>query len=56
MKPAWDSLGKEYADHPTVLIADVNCDVTKALCTEYGVTGFPMVKYWVDGGGKDDAK
>mmetsp|Transcript_9275 Transcript_9275/g.30142 ORF Transcript_9275/g.30142 Transcript_9275/m.30142 type:complete len:141 (-) Transcript_9275:395-817(-) len=56
MKPAWDSLATEYADHPNVLVADVDCVAQKSLCDEYGVSGYPTIKYWVDGGGKDDAK
>lgn len=55
-KPAWDSLGKEYADHANILIGDVDCTVSKELCGEMGVSGYPTIKYWVDGGGKDDAK
>lgn len=55
-KPAWDDLGKEYADHPNVLIGDVDCTVSKDVCNEMGVSGYPTIKYWVDGGGKDDAK
>lgn len=56
MKPAWDSLGKEFEGHPNVLIGDVDCTVEKSLCSDHGVSGYPTIKYWVDGGGKDDAK
>jgi len=56
MKPAWDALAAEYEGHPNVLVADVDCDAQKDLCNGFGVSGYPTVKYWVDGGGKDDAQ
>lgn len=48
-KPAWDSLGKEYAGHPNVVIGDVDCTVSKDVCSEMSVSGYPTIKYWVDG-------
>jgi len=46
MKPAWDKLMKEYADHKTALVADVDCTAAgKDLCEEHGVQGFPTIKY-----------
>ena len=53
MKPAWDSLAKEYADHKSVFVGDVDCTVEKDLCSEQGVSGYPTIKYWVDGEKKD---
>ena len=49
MKPAWDSLMKEYEGHPSVLIGDVDCTVHNDLCSEAGVSGYPTIKYWTDG-------
>jgi|TARA_B100000405_G_scaffold123969_1_gene86642 hypothetical protein len=49
MKPAWDSLMKEYDGHPSVLIGDVDCTVHNDLCSEAGVSGYPTIKYWTDG-------
>lgn len=48
MKPAWDKLGDAHADSKTVLIADVDCtlDENKALCSQYGVSGYPTIKYF----------
>ena len=47
MKPDWDSLGSEYADSKTVLIADVDCTAAgKPLCDKYGVRGYPTIKYF----------
>ena len=46
MKPAWDQLMTEYKDHPTILIADVDCiGAGKELCSQVGVKGFPTVKF-----------
>lgn len=37
---------KEYQDHPTTLIADVDCTAGgKALCDAVGVQGYPTIKY-----------
>jgi len=48
MKPAWDKLGDAHADSKTVLIGDVDCTLeeNKALCSEYGVQGYPTIKYF----------
>jgi len=59
MKPDWDKLGAEFKDSKTVLIGDVDCTVEKALCSKYGVKGFPTIKTFIDGseeayeGGRD---
>lgn len=46
MKPDWDKLMADYADHPSILIADVDCTTEgKALCTAHGVKGYPTIKY-----------
>jgi len=48
MKPAWDDLGSEYAGHPSVLIGDVDCTEHQDLCSKYGVSGYPTIKYFTD--------
>ena len=46
MKPAWDTLMKEYENHDSILVADVDCiGAGKDLCSEVGVKGFPTVKH-----------
>lgn len=46
MKPAWDGLMKEFADHKTILVADVDCDGTgRTLCETHNVEGFPTLKH-----------
>jgi len=46
MKPDWDRLAKEFDGSKTVLIADVDCTVEKAVCSQYGVRGYPTIKYF----------
>jgi len=48
MKPAWDKLGDAHADSKTVLIGDVDCTTedNKPLCGQYGVQGYPTIKYF----------
>eukprot|EP01008_Symbiontida_sp_HLA12_P002729 NODE_663_length_809_cov_247.784257_g655_i0.p1 GENE.NODE_663_length_809_cov_247.784257_g655_i0~~NODE_663_length_809_cov_247.784257_g655_i0.p1 ORF type:complete len:143 (-),score=41.30 NODE_663_length_809_cov_247.784257_g655_i0:248-676(-) len=53
MKPDWDKLGKEYEASSSVIIADVDCTVETDLCSEKGVNGYPTIKYYPVGEGKD---
>jgi len=46
MKPAWDQLGSEYASSSSVLVADVDCTVEQDVCSDYGVQGYPTIKYF----------
>jgi len=46
MKPDWDKLTKEFENHATTLIADVDCTTAgKALCDKAGVRGYPTIKH-----------
>lgn len=46
MKPDWDKLMAEYADNPSILIADIDCTTEgKPLCNAHGVKGYPTIKY-----------
>merc|ERR1712037_989915 len=46
MKPAWDRLAEEFADHKTTGIFDVDCTAEgKPLCDANGVRGFPTIKH-----------
>lgn len=56
MKPAWDKLGAEYADSKTVLIGDVDCTIEKSLCSQYGVRGYPTIKYFTGATAADGDK
>lgn len=60
MKPAFDQLAGDYEGHPSVLIADVDCTAGgQSLCQAKGVSGYPTIKYFLDGqeekysGGRD---
>ena len=46
MKPAWDQLGDEY-EGSSVVVGDVDCteDKNRDLCSKYGVSGYPTIKY-----------
>jgi len=44
MKPDWDKLGSKYADS-SVIIGDADCTKEQALCSDYGVQGYPTIKY-----------
>lgn len=48
MKADWDKLGSTYADHSSVVIADVDCTSSDAesVCTENNVQGYPTIKYF----------
>jgi len=43
----------EYEGHSSVLIGDVDCTKEQSLCGDMGVSGYPTIKYWTDGAGKD---
>jgi len=46
MKPAWDTLMKEYEGHASALVGDVDCTAAgKPLCDSNGVQGFPTIKH-----------
>uniref|UniRef100_A0A7S0HA67 Thioredoxin domain-containing protein n=1 Tax=Hanusia phi TaxID=3032 RepID=A0A7S0HA67_9CRYP len=49
MKPAWDDLGKHYLASSSVLIGDVDCTSENELCSKYGVSGYPTIKYFPTG-------
>jgi len=45
MKPAWDQLMTEFADHKTIVVGDVDCTAGgKSLCEQQGVQGYPTIK------------
>lgn len=56
MKPDWDKLGSIYEDSSSVIIVDVDCTVEKDLCSDYGVSGYPTIKYFTSETGPDGAK
>ena len=51
LAPDWDKLAGMYASSPSVAIASVDCttDENDELCHQYGVQGYPTLKYFIDG-------
>lgn len=52
MAPAWNQLGDTFnAETSSVGIFDVDCttDEGQPLCDQFGVQGYPTIKYFVDG-------
>lgn len=46
MKEDWENLGTAYEGSGSVLIGDVDCTVETELASEYGVSGYPTIKYF----------
>jgi hypothetical protein len=46
MKQAWEDLGTQFEASSSVLIADVDCTIETDIATEYGVSGYPTIKYF----------
>jgi len=46
LAPVWDELAEGFSGSKTVLIADVDCtkEDSKALCSKFGVQGYPTLK------------
>eukprot|EP01061_Rhynchopus_euleeides_P040973 TRINITY_DN7082_c0_g1_i1.p2 TRINITY_DN7082_c0_g1~~TRINITY_DN7082_c0_g1_i1.p2 ORF type:complete len:189 (+),score=99.61 TRINITY_DN7082_c0_g1_i1:72-638(+) len=45
MAPDWDKLG-EAVDDNKVIIAKVDCTVEETVCSKFGVSGYPTLKYF----------
>ena len=55
MKEDWDQLAESFADSETQLIADVDCTAEgEPLCEQYGVEGFPTIKWGDPTGDMED--
>ena len=54
MKPDWDKLGAEY-EGSSVVIGDADCTKEQELCGDYGVQGYPTIKYFTAETGKKGA-
>jgi thiol-disulfide isomerase/thioredoxin len=48
LAPDWDSLAEQYSSSSSVLIGSVDCTAVEAkeLCEDYGVQGYPTLKYF----------
>ena len=47
MAPAWETLTNEYKDSETLFVGEVDCtsEEGKQLCADFGVKGYPTIKY-----------
>jgi protein disulfide-isomerase A6 len=46
MKQAWEDLGTKFESSSSVLIGDVDCTVETDIASEYGVSGYPTIKFF----------
>jgi len=46
LAPDYAKLANVYKNEPSVVIAKVDCDAHKAVCSKYGVSGFPTLKWF----------
>lgn len=50
MAPAWKELATDYVASSSVVIAEADCTADgKDVCTKFGVSGYPTIKYFKDG-------
>uniref|UniRef100_A0A7S3PE37 protein disulfide-isomerase n=1 Tax=Aplanochytrium stocchinoi TaxID=215587 RepID=A0A7S3PE37_9STRA len=49
LAPVYEELAGEYKDSGSVQIGHIDCTVHQGICTKYGVTGYPTLKYFKDG-------
>jgi protein disulfide-isomerase A6 len=49
LAPEFEKLGEAFKANKDVLIAKVDCDDHKPLCSKFGVTGFPIIKWFPKG-------
>ena len=47
MAPDWEKLAEEWKDHEVGMVAEIDCTApeAEALCQQFGVEGFPTLKY-----------
>ena len=51
MAPDWKKLGDDV-DQEKVVIAEVDCTEEEAVCSKFGVSGYPTLKYFEKGSDK----
>ncbi|EPS61150.1 protein disulfide-isomerase, partial [Genlisea aurea] len=49
LAPEYEKLGGSFKKAKSVLIGKVDCDEHKALCTKYGVSGYPTIQWFPKG-------
>lgn len=49
LAPEYEQLGTSFKKTKSVLIAKVDCDEHKSVCSKYGVSGYPTIKWFPKG-------
>ncbi|KAF5739996.1 putative protein disulfide isomerase [Tripterygium wilfordii] len=49
LAPEFEKLGTSFKKAKSVLIGKVDCDENKSLCSKYGVSGYPTIKWFPKG-------
>ncbi|KAF3789787.1 disulfide-isomerase like 2-1 protein [Nymphaea thermarum] len=49
LAPEYEKLGATFKKTKSILIGKVDCDEHKSLCSKYGVTGYPTIKWFPQG-------
>lgn len=49
LAPEYEKLGASFKKAKSVLIAKVDCDEHKSVCSKYGISGFPTIKWFPKG-------
>eukprot|EP01099_Mayorella_cantabrigiensis_P008058 TRINITY_DN741_c0_g1_i3.p1 TRINITY_DN741_c0_g1~~TRINITY_DN741_c0_g1_i3.p1 ORF type:complete len:234 (-),score=81.54 TRINITY_DN741_c0_g1_i3:64-741(-) len=49
LAPDWEKLGEQYAGNSKVVVAKIDCDSHKELCSSHGVTGYPTLQWFGPG-------
>ncbi|XP_030956450.1 probable protein disulfide-isomerase A6 [Quercus lobata] len=49
LAPEYEKLGSSFKKAKTVLIGKVDCDSHKSICSKYGVSGYPTIKWFPKG-------
>eukprot|EP00002_Diphylleia_rotans_P009069 TRINITY_DN1907_c0_g1_i1.p1 TRINITY_DN1907_c0_g1~~TRINITY_DN1907_c0_g1_i1.p1 ORF type:complete len:370 (+),score=101.84 TRINITY_DN1907_c0_g1_i1:49-1158(+) len=49
LAPDWEKLGEAFQNNANAAIVKVDCDQHKDLCTKYGVSGYPTLKFFDKG-------
>ncbi|KAF7723701.1 hypothetical protein EC973_001742 [Apophysomyces ossiformis] len=51
LQPIWEQLAETVSDN--VAIGEVNCEISRALCTDYNVSGLPTLRFMAHGSSFD---
>jgi len=49
LAPEYEKLGASFKKAKSILIGKVDCDEHKSVCTKYGVSGYPTIKWFPKG-------